>query len=71
MEKWWGNAKDWVKVLICIVVSIASIALIILTMIMPIVWSIKLHTQPFCFCGASPLVSLSAYGLTKSFLISK
>ena len=24
-------------------------------------------TQPFCFCGASPLVSLSAYGLTKSF----
>lgn len=60
MEKWWDNAKDWVKVLICIVVSIFSIALIILTMIMPI-----------CFCGASPLVSLSAYGLTKSFLISK
>ena len=73
MEKWWDNAKDWAKVLICIVVSIVSIALIILTMIMPIVWSIKLHnlTQPFCFCGASPLVSLSAYGLTKSFLISK
>lgn len=22
MEKWWDNAKDWVKVLICIVVSI-------------------------------------------------
>lgn len=21
MEKWWDNAKDWVKVLICIVVS--------------------------------------------------
>lgn len=41
MEKWWDNAKDWVKVLICIVVSIVSIALIILTMIMPIVWSIK------------------------------
>ena len=58
MEKWWDNAKDWVKVLICIVVSIVSIVLIILTM-------------PFCFCGASPLVSLSAYGLTKSFLISK
>lgn len=35
MEKWWDNAKDWVKVLICIVVSIVSIALIILTMIMP------------------------------------
>lgn len=33
MEKWWDNAKDWVKVLICIVVSIVSIALIILTMI--------------------------------------
>lgn len=29
MEKWWDNAKDWVKVLICIVVSIVSIALII------------------------------------------
>lgn len=71
MEKWWDNAKDWVKVLICIAVSIVSIALIILTMIMPIVWSIKMHNQPFCFCGASPLVSLSAYGLTKSFLISK
>ena len=42
MEKWWDNAKDWVKVLICVVVSIVSIALIILTMIMPIVWSIKL-----------------------------
>ena len=26
MEKWWDNAKDWVKVLICIVVSIVSIA---------------------------------------------
>lgn len=36
MEKWWDNAKDWVKVLICIAVSIVSIALIILTMIMPI-----------------------------------
>lgn len=71
MEKWWDNAKDWVKVLICIAVSIVSIALIILTMIMPIVWSIKLHNPAFCFCGASPLVSLSAYGLTKSFLISK
>lgn len=22
MEKWWDNAKDWVKVLICIAVSI-------------------------------------------------
>lgn len=67
MEKWWDNAKDWVKVLICIVVSIFSIALIILTMIMPIVWSIKLHNPAFLLCGASPLVSLSAYGLTKSF----
>ena len=71
MEKWWGNAKDWVKVLICIVVSIASIALIILTMIMPIVWSIKLHNPAFLLLWCIPLVSLSAYGLTKSFLISK
>lgn len=71
MEKWWDNAKDWVKVLICIVVSIVSIALIILTMIMPIVWSIKLHNPAFLLLWASPPVSLSAYGLTKSFLISK
>lgn len=47
MEKWWDNAKDWVKVLICIAVSIVSIALIILTMIMPIVWSIKMHNPAF------------------------
>lgn len=26
MEKWWDNAKDWVKVLICIVVSIVDYA---------------------------------------------
>lgn len=51
MEKWWDNAKDWVKVLICIVVSIVSIALIILTMIMPIVWSIKLHNPAGVFVG--------------------
>lgn len=67
MGKWWDNAKDWVKVLICIAVSIVSIALIILTMIMPIVWSIKLHNPAFLLLWASPLVSLSAYGLTKSF----
>lgn len=54
MEKWWGNAKDWVKVLICIVVSIASIALIILTMIMPIVWSIKLHNPAFLLLWCIP-----------------
>lgn len=71
MEKWWDNAKDWVKVLICIVVSIVSIALIILTMIMPIVWSIKLHNPAVLLLWCTPLVSLSAYGLTKSFLISK
>lgn len=71
MEKWWDNAKDWVKVLICIAVSIVSIALIILTMIMPIVWSIKLHNPAFLLLCASPLVSSSAYGLTKNFLISK
>lgn len=71
MEKWWDNAKDWVKVLICIAVSIVSIALIILTMIMPIVWSIKLHNPAFLLLWCIPLVSLSAYGLTKSFLISK
>lgn len=71
MEKWWDNAKDWVKVLICIVVSIVSIALIILTMIMPIVWSIKLHNPAFLLLWCIPQVSLSAYGLTKSFLISK
>lgn len=71
MEKWWDNAKDWVKVLICIAVSIVSIALIILTMIMPIVWSIKLHNPAFLLLWCSPLVSLSAYGLTKNFLISK
>lgn len=35
MKKWWDNAKDWVKVLICIAVFIVSIALIILTIIMP------------------------------------
>ena len=71
MEKWWDNAKDWVKVLICIVVSIVSIALIILTMIMPIVWSIKLHNPAFLLLWCIPAGTLSAYGLTKSFLISK
>lgn len=54
MEKWWDNAKDWVKVLICIVVSIVSIALIILTMIMPIVWSIKLHNPAFLLLWCIP-----------------
>ena len=48
------NAKDWVKVLICIVVSIVSIALIILTMIMPIVWSIKLHNPAFLLLWCIP-----------------
>lgn len=47
-------AKDWVKVLICIVVSIVSIALIILTMIMPIVWSIKLHNPAFLLLWCIP-----------------
>lgn len=54
MEKWWDNAKDWVKVLICIAVSIVSIALIILTMIMPIVWSIKLHNPAFLLLWCIP-----------------
>lgn len=54
MEKWWDNAKDWVKVLICIVVSVFSIALIILTMIMPIVWSIKLHNPAFLLLWCIP-----------------
>lgn len=54
MEKWWDNAKDWVKVLICIVVSIVSIALIILTMIMPIAWSIKLHNPAFLLLWCIP-----------------
>ena len=48
------HAKDWVKVLICIVVSIVSIALIILTMIMPIVWSIKLHNPAFLLLWCIP-----------------
>lgn len=45
---------DKVKVLICIVVSIVSIALIILTMIMPIVWSIKLHNPAFLLLWCIP-----------------
>lgn len=48
MEKWWDNAKDWVKVLICIVVSIVSM------MIMPIVWSIKLHNPAFLLLWCIP-----------------
>lgn len=54
MEKWWDNAKDWVKVLICIVVSIVSIALIILTMIMPIVWSFKFRTLSYLLLWCIP-----------------
>ena len=54
MGKWWDNAKDWVRVLICIAVSIVSIALIILTMIMPIVWSIKLHNPAFLLLWCIP-----------------
>lgn len=42
MGKWWDNAKDWVKVLI------------ILTMIMPIVWSIKLHNPAFLLLWCIP-----------------
>lgn len=53
MKKWWDNAKDWVKVLICIAVSIVSIALIILTMIMPIVWS-KLDNPAFLLLWCIP-----------------
>ena len=47
--------KDsFIKVLICIAVSIVSIALIILTMIMPIVWSIKLHNPAFLLLWCIP-----------------
>lgn len=74
MEKWWDNAKDWVKVLICIVVSIVSIALIILTMIMPIVWSIKLHNPAFLLLWCIPagiFVGVWAYqSITKDIVTS-
>lgn len=38
---WLDNLSAWAKLLICIVCSITLIALIVLTIIMPIVWSVK------------------------------
>lgn len=71
MEKWWDNTKDWVKVLICIVISIVSIALIILTMIMPIVWSIKLHNPAFLLLWCIPAGIFVGVWAYQEFLISK
>lgn len=54
MEDWWDNLESWVKVLICIVVSIISLALIVLTIIMPIVWSLKFHTPAYLLLWCIP-----------------
>ena len=55
MEDWWDNLESWVKVLICIVVSIILLALIVLTIIMPIVWSFKFHTPAYLLLWCIPV----------------
>ena len=55
MENWWDNLLEgWVKVLICIVGSIISLALIVLTIIMPIVWSFKFRTLSYLLLWCIP-----------------
>lgn len=54
MENWWDNLEGWVKVLICIVGSIISLALIVLTIIMPIVWSFKFRTLSYLLLWCIP-----------------
>lgn len=64
MEDWWDNLESWVKVLICIVGSIISLALIILTIIMPIVWSFKFNTPAYLLLWCIPAgipIGVSAY----------
>lgn len=55
MEDWWNNLEAWAKVLICIVASIISLALIILIVIMPIVWSVKLRSPAFLLLWCIPI----------------
>lgn len=54
MENRWDNLEGWVKVLICIVGSIISLALIVLTIIMPIVWSFKFRTLSYLLLWCIP-----------------
>lgn len=52
---WLDNLSEWAKLLICIVCSIVSIALIVLTVVMPIVWSIKNANPAYLFLLCIPL----------------
>lgn len=54
MENWRDNLEGWVKILICIVGSIISLALIVLTIIMPIVWSFKFRTLSYLLLWCIP-----------------
>lgn len=54
MENLWDNLEGWVKILICIVGSIISLALIVLTIIMPIVWSFKFRTLSYLLLWCIP-----------------